>query len=276
MPELPEVETTARTLRDSLPGRSIQTIRGPDYVPTIEPLSPAGLAARLIGRRITEVGRRAKYLLLFLDNGDILSVHLRMSGRLFVQSRGACGDRHTRIILELDDGQALHFQDVRKFGRMRLLTAAEYTALDQQLGPEPLGPAFSPTVLAEGLARRARARLKPLLLDQEFLAGLGNIYADESLFRAGLHPLRQAGRLDPEEVRRLYQAIRDVLIEAIAAQGTTLSDGLYRFGPGQPGRFAEELQVYGQGGQPCPRCGAALERQYIGGRSSHFCPQCQR
>ena len=275
MPELPEVETTVRGLCHDLPGNKFSGVRELDYAPTVEPLSPKDFTKAVLGRRITSIGRRAKYILLGLDNNHTLTVHLRMSGRLFTTTAGTQPDRHTRIILDLDNGRALHFHDVRKFGRMRLLTEAEYASLDRRLGPEPLAPSFTSVVLAERLQNRSKARLKPLLLDQHFLAGLGNIYADESLFRAGLHPLRQAGTLSIEEIQRLHHAIRNVLSEAITAEGTTLSDGVYRFGMDQPGRFAERLQVYGSEGEACPQCGGSLLRQTIGGRSSHFCPTCQ-
>lgn len=275
MPELPEVETTARSLQRSLPGSKVIGVRELDYAPTVEPLSPKDFIKAMVGRQITSVGRRAKYILLPLDNDHTLTVHLRMSGRLFTTPAETPADRHTRLILDLDNYYALHFRDVRKFGRMQLLTAAEYAALDSRLGPEPLGTGFNSAVLAERLQAHPRARLKPLLLDQQFLAGLGNIYADESLFRAGLHPLRQAGTLSMEEIQRLRLAICEVLSEAIIAEGTTLSNGVYRFGQDQPGRFAERLQVYGHEGKTCPQCGEPLQRQIIGGRSSHFCPACQ-
>ena len=276
MPELPEVETTARILGPELMGRTIVGVRGIDYPPLVEPLSPDEIARRLAGRRITRVGRRAKFLLLHLDDGAVLAVHLRMSGRLYLSPRTSPAEHHTHAVLELDDGRALHFRDPRKFGRMRLLQPGEYAALDGRLGPEPLDGRWDASTLAGQLRRRPRARLKALLLDQRFLAGLGNIYSDEALFRAGLHPARPAGSLAPAEVERLHQAIVAVLQEAIAANGTTLSDGIYLFGPGEAGRFAERLQVYGRAGKPCPRCGAAIARETLAGRSSHFCPHCQK
>ncbi len=274
MPELPEVETTARSLRPHLAGRAIVGVRAPDYLPLIAPYRGEEFVAALLGCRVREVGRRGKYLLLFLEDGRVLSVHLGMSGRLLFLPRGTPSDRHTHAVLELEGGQALHFRDPRKFGRIRLLSAEAYVALDRRLGPEPLSPAFTQEVLAERLRRHPRARLKALLLDQRFLAGLGNIYADEALFRAGLHPLRPA-QLSGEEIARLHRAIREVLEEAIAAEGTTLADRGFLFGAGEEGRFAERLQVYGRAGQPCPRCTTTLRREYVLGRSSTFCPCCQ-
>jgi len=275
MPELPEVETTARSLRPDLQGRTIAGVRGIDYPPLVEPLTPESFAARVTGRQILAVGRRAKFVLLYLDNGDVLTIHLRMSGRLHVTAGAEPPAPHVHAVLDLGDGRAVHFRDPRKFGRMRLLTAAEYAVLDAHLGPEPVAERFSIPELAGRLHARRRARLKAVLLDQRFLAGLGNIYADETLFRAGLHPLRPAGSLTPAEVARLHQAIRQILAEAIAAEGTTLGDRGYLFGEDRSGQFAARLCVYGRAGEPCPRCGTPIERQIIAGRSSHFCPHCQ-
>ena len=274
MPELPEVETTVRTLRPDLLGRTIVGVRGIDYPPLVVPLPPEDFAQRVVGRQILAVGRRAKFILLHLDNDEILSVHLRMSGRLYITASTEPLAPHVHAVLDLNDGRAVHMRVPRKFGRMRLLTAAEYASLDARLGPEPLAASFTVDELASRLQAR-RARLKALLLDQHFLAGLGNIYTDETLFRAGLHPLRPADDLDPEEISRLYHAIRQILTEAITAEGTTLSDSGYLFGEEQPGQFAERLCVYGRAGEPCPTCGTPIVRQIIAGRSSHFCPVCQ-
>jgi formamidopyrimidine-DNA glycosylase len=276
MPELPEVETTARALRPDLLGRKIVGARGIDYPPLVEPLSPETFCRRITGRLILAVGRRAKFVLLHLDNGDILTIHMRMSGRLYVAPGADPPAPHVHAVLDLGDGRALHFRDPRKFGRMRLLTAAEYARLDAHLGPEPVENHLSLDDLASRLRARRRGRLKAILLDQRFVAGLGNIYVDETLFRAGLHPLRPAGSLSPEEIAHLHRAIQQVLAEAIAAEGTTLGDMIYLFGEGRSGQFAERLCVYGRVGQPCPTCGTPIERQSIAGRSSHFCPVCQR
>lgn len=276
MPELPEVETTARFLRPHLSGRAIVGVRALDYPPLVAPYSREGFAAALLGGRVRDLGRRGKHLLLFLEDGRVLAIHLGMSGRLLLFPRETPPDRHTHAVLDLDDGNALHFGDPRKFGRMRLLSAEEYAALDRRLGPEPLSPTFTVQVLAQRLQARSQARLKALLLDQRILAGLGNIYADEALFRAGLHPFRPAGSLTPEDVGRLHQAIREVLEEAIAAEGTTLPDRAFRFGTGTDGRFAVRLQVYGRAGRPCPRCGTTLRRERLAGRSTCFCPRCQK
>ncbi len=271
MPELPEVETLARELRGALIGRRVvgvevrwpRTVAGPD---------PETFARRLTGRRIREIGRRGKWLLLCLDEGDWLLVHLRMSGRLVVESADAPEDSHTRVVFHLDDGRRLRFSDPRKFGRMALVD--DPGAVLGDLGPDPLDPALTPERLA-GMLRGRRVRLKPLLTDQRFLAGLGNIYADEVLWEAGLHPLRCADTLTLEETARLHGAIRQVLEEAIACRGTTLPDRRYVLPDGRPGEFAPHLAVYGREGQPCPRCGAPIIRTRVGGRSARYCPRCQ-
>jgi len=272
MPELPEVETLARELRGVLVGRSVVgvEVRWPR---TVAAPDPETFARRLVGRRIWEIRRRGKWLLLGLDEGDWLLVHLRMSGRLAVERADAPEDAHTRVVFHLDDGRRLRFSDPRKFGRMALTACPEEWLGD--LGPEPLDPDLTPERLA-GMLRGRRVRLKPLLADQRFLAGLGNIYADEVLWRAGLHPLRCAHTLTPGEVTRLHGAMREVLEEAIARRGTTLPDQRYVLPDGRPGEFAAHLAVYGREGQPCPRCGAPIARARVGGRSAHFCPQCQR
>jgi formamidopyrimidine-DNA glycosylase len=271
MPELPEVETVARGLRTSLVGRTIVgvEVRWPR---SVVPPDPAVFAQRLTDRTIAGVGRRGKWLVIALNGGDTLLVHLRMSGRLVLESEACLEDRHLRVLLFLDGGQRLRFSDQRKFGRL-VLTADPQEVLGD-LGPEPLGDDLTPERLGEMLARR-RGRIKPLLLNQRFLAGLGNIYADEALWRAGVHPLRQADTLNPAEVRRLHRAIRSVLQAAIASGGTTLPDRKYQQADGRAGEFAGRLAVYGRAGHPCSRCGATVERIRVGQRGTHFCPLCQ-
>jgi formamidopyrimidine-DNA glycosylase len=274
MPELPEVETVARSLRELLEGRTIVGV-AVDWPRTVA--LPGGQDAgdefrrRLLGRHITSVGRRGKYVVIALDEGYLL-IHLKMSGRLQVVPRNHPSDKHVRAVFDLDDGEQLRFRDVRKFGRIYLVDRPE--SVTSMLGPEPLAAGLSLADFRRLLARRS-GRLKSLLLNQSFLAGLGNIYADESLFRARLHPLRSAASLTGEEQERLYGAIRTVLEEAIADQGTTLSDGGYADAQGQSGTHQERLAVYHRTGKPCPRCQAPIERLIVGGRSSHFCPRCQ-
>ncbi|MFC2046470.1 bifunctional DNA-formamidopyrimidine glycosylase/DNA-(apurinic or apyrimidinic site) lyase [Chloroflexota bacterium] len=270
MPELPEVETIARGLRAPLLGRTVTgvTVHWPRTVaqPAVDEFK-----ARMAGRRVVAVGRRGKYVVIGLDGGFLL-IHLKMSGRLRVVSAEEPADKHTHTIFHLDDGRELRFQDVRKFGRVHLVD--DPAQVTTALGPEPLDDGFS-LAMFRGLLERRSGRLKSLLMNQEFLAGLGNIYADEALYAAGLHPLRKADSLTAAEQACLYDSIRRVLGRAVTGRGTTLDDGGYLDAEGRAGAYQEELAVYRRTGEPCRRCGSPVERMIIGGRSSHFCPSCQ-
>ncbi|MCX7682050.1 MAG: bifunctional DNA-formamidopyrimidine glycosylase/DNA-(apurinic or apyrimidinic site) lyase [Anaerolineae bacterium] len=272
MPELPEVETVVRSLRAPLTGRTIVGVEV--YWPrSIVPSDPPAFSHRLSGQQIKAIERRGKWVMVTLSE-DMLLIHLRMTGRLmFTSGTRTVDDRHLRVRLILDNGQALDFVDPRKFGRM-ILTNRPDEALGN-LGPEPLGEDFTAAWLGEMLTHR-RGRIKTVLLDQSFLAGLGNIYSDEALWRAGIHPLREARSLAPAEVEQLHQAIRNVLSEAIAGGGTTLADQSYRQPDGRQGDFAAALAVYRRAGRPCPRCGAAIERVRLGQRGACYCPVCQK
>jgi formamidopyrimidine-DNA glycosylase len=271
MPELPEVETVARGLRAALVGSTIAGVEV-RWARSVVPSDPPTFAGRLTGQAVTGVERRGKWVVVALSGGDTLLVHLRMTGRLVLESEECLDDRHLRVVFFLDDGRRLHFSDPRKFGRLVLTTQPQDVL--GELGPEPLAEDFTPERFAEMLARR-RGHVKPLLLDQRFLAGLGNIYTDEALWQAGIHPLRQAETLTPAEVRRLHQAVQDVLRAAIAGGGTTLPDAAYQQADGRAGEFADRLTVYGRAGQPCPRCGGTVERIEVSQRGTHFCPHCQ-
>ena len=275
MPELPEVETIVRELRPHLIGRSIVDV-DVDWARTIAlpEEDVAGFCATQRGLQIAGVARRAKYVRLDLSQGDTDAwgaclIHLRMSGRLVMQPTGR--PEHLRVTWHLSDGQTLYFYNMRKFGRVWLTRDPEQVLAD--LGPEPLSESFTLAAFRERLSQR-RGMLKPLLLDQHFLAGLGNIYVDESLFRARLHPERKADTLDADDVRRLYEAIRAVLQQAIAQHGTTF-DGLFVRPDGEAGRQQEGLNVYGQAGLPCTRCGTLIERTTVAQRGTHYCPHCQ-
>ncbi|MCL4369723.1 MAG: bifunctional DNA-formamidopyrimidine glycosylase/DNA-(apurinic or apyrimidinic site) lyase [Chloroflexi bacterium] len=270
MPELPEVETIVNDLAPYVVGRSIVKVTA--YDTQVLPQGLADFERRLTGRRIEGLCRRAKYTVADLSGGERLVVHLRMTGRLVLRSPGAPEGRFTRLALTLDDGQELRYADPRQLGRLWVMKAAEWAARESRLGPEPLSEAFTPDVLAAMLGHR-RGAIKPLLLDQSFLAGIGNIYADEVLFEARLHPLRAADSLSPAEVVRLHAAIRLVLQRAIANRGTTFSD--YRDGLGRPGRNQLALAVYQRQGKPCPGCDGVVKRVRIGGRGTYFCPTCQ-
>lgn len=272
MPELPEVETVAADLRDQLVGRRFA---GAEIVwpRTLAQPDAASLAERLAGREVVHVGRRGKYLLIALDSGAMLIIHLRMTGQLAVVPDGGAllADRHLRARFRLVDGAQLVFTDMRKFGRIWLVDDVQEVV--GKLGPEPLDWTFTPEVLA-GRLRGRRTAMKALLLDQTVVAGVGNIYADEALFLAGIHPLRPGASLTDAEVARLRDAIRQVLNESIDKRGTLLRD--YRTPYGVDGAYRSELRVYGQPGKPCPRCGTPVERIRVTQRSTHFCPACQK
>ncbi|MEE8389946.1 MAG: bifunctional DNA-formamidopyrimidine glycosylase/DNA-(apurinic or apyrimidinic site) lyase [Anaerolineae bacterium] len=271
MPELPEVETVARGLRASLIGRTVVGVEV-RWARSVVPPDPAAFARRLTGQTVTGVGRRGKWVVIALGGGSTLLVHLRMSGRLILASGKSPDDRHLRVLFSLDGERWLCFFDQRKFGRLVLTSDPQKVLGD--LGPEPLADDFTAARLEEMLAHR-RGRVKPLLLNQRFLAGLGNIYADEALWRAGVHPLRRADTLTSVEVRRLYQAICSVLRTAIDSGGTTLADLAYQQPDGRSGEFGDLLAVYGRAGQPCPRCGRGIERITVAQRGTHYCPHCQ-
>jgi formamidopyrimidine-DNA glycosylase len=272
MPELPEVEVAARDLAAQTTGHTLANVEKLDWARMVETHDPATFCALLAGRRIEGVGRRAKWLLLHLDAGWTLALHLRMSGNIWVCPAEATPDPYTHLILALDDGRRIFFQDMRKFGRARLLDAAGLAALDSSLGPEPLAPSFTPAALAGLLAGR-RTPIKPLLLKQEVLAGMGNIYADESLWQARLHPRRPASSLNTAEVAALHAAMREVLERAIANKGSTLRN--YRNGYGQRGSNQDYFNVYQRENHPCPRCGTTIERVVVAQRGTRLCPTCQ-
>ena len=273
MPELPEVETVRRSLIDVVVGRRIVGVRAGAFAEIMGRDGVDAVAARVVERRITDVRRRAKYLLLGLDDGSSLMVHLRMTGRLVVAPREAPSLRFEHLRLELDAGRDLRFADQRKFGRVLHLLPADVERLERRLGPEPLGRGFTAEALATALTRRT-GKLKSVLLDQRLLAGLGNIYVDEALFRSRLHPGRRANTLSVEEVRRLHRAIRAVLREGLTHGGTTFSS--FQDATGTEGANARNLRVYGRGGEACVRCGTPLTRAVVGGRGTSFCARCQR
>ncbi|HEX6541423.1 MAG TPA: DNA-formamidopyrimidine glycosylase [Ktedonobacterales bacterium] len=270
MPELPEVEYVARQLREALVGARFARVEVL-WPRSVSRISPEDLAARLMGRRVLAVGRRAKYLVITLDNGESLVIHRRMSGNLRL-ARADEDAPYTRVVLTLSNGRRLLFTDPRKFGRITVVAPRELPELFDRLGPEPLDAEFTPDVLAERLARRTRS-IKALLLDQSVVAGLGNIYADEALFRAGIHPLRPAATLTSEEITALHAGIQGALRMGIEHGGTTFGRhrGLYD----EPGSNLEHVQVYQRTGQPCPHCGTPIARIRVAQRSAHFCPRCQ-
>ncbi len=270
MPELPEVETVVRGLRPLLTGRTILSARYDWPACLVTPDGPR-FVARIAGQPVRGLSRRGKYILIVLDP-DTLIIHLKMTGRLYVVPDEAVhdADRWVHFSFQLDNGHQLRFSDARKFGRVYLVEDPQ-TVLGS-LGPEPLDESFSLEEFRERLRGRS-GRLKPLLTDQTFLAGVGNIYADEALWVSQLHPLRPAHTLGDDDVTRLYHAIRHVLREGIIREGASVN--WYRKPDGTKGTVQETLNVYGRAGQPCPRCGHPIERIVVAGRGTHLCPVCQ-
>ncbi len=264
MPELPEVETIARRLRPALLGKTIRqaNLR---WQRTLAAPAPKQFIQQIEGQKITAVSRRAKYLILSLTSFHLL-IHLRMSGDLLLRNSTTEPEKHDRLILKLSGGTSLAFNDPRKFGRV-WLTPNPQEVLGS-LGPEPLSAGFTPQWLYDALHAKHR-RLKPLLLDQTFLAGLGNIYTDEALHLAKLHPLRLSDSVSRKQAETLYAAIRRVLNEGIRRNGASI-DWVYR-----GGSYQNHFRVYDREGQPCPVCRTPIQRLVIGQRGTHICPKCQ-
>jgi formamidopyrimidine-DNA glycosylase len=265
MPELPEVETTVRRMRGFLIGRTVTNVDvawGRMVHPTVDELK-----VRLPGQRVEAIDRRGKYLVFWLSGEHSLVLHLKMTGDLQVLRANIPRHQHDRVVFDLDNGYQLRFRDPRKFGRVYLTD--DPAKILGRLGPEPLDASFNEDRFLVLFDRRSQ-RIKSLLLNQEFIAGLGNIYADEALFLAGIRPQRRADTLLDEDKRRLFRAIRQVLRMAIEHKGTSLADEAYR-----GGRYQEQFLVYGRQEEPCSKCGTPIRRIRLGQRSAHFCPECQ-
>ena len=281
MPELPEVETVARDLRGLVVGARITGVRV-SWRKTLRSEDVAAFEAAVVGRQIVGTSRRAKLVVLDLDDGSAITIHLKMTGQLFVVRAGVMEDPYIRLVLSFADGRELWFRDIRKFGRVGIARrGGESGDLEGELGggkgfkgfgPEPLDPAFTARVFRARIRAR-KGRLKPLLLDQAFLAGVGNIYADEALWAARLHPLRSASSLRPGDAGRLFREIRRILAEAVERRGSSIDDYT---APEGDGSMQERLLVYQRAGEPCARCGRPVRRIVIGARSTHFCSWCQR
>jgi formamidopyrimidine-DNA glycosylase len=285
MPELPEVETVVRALRPQL---VFQVFVGVEVLweRTVDRPEVALFCTALTNAKVIGLSRRGKFIAMALDSGQTLLTHLRMTGKFLICAERESSarsqpptiqsppvdDRYIRVRFELADGRCLVFSDTRKFGRMYLVD--DPLDVVGALGPEPLDASFTPQKLARMLGER-RGRLKPLLLNQSFIAGLGNIYADEALWRARVHPLRAAGTLKQDEIAALHEGIVSVLAEAIQGGGTSLRDNQYRQPDGGGGAYQNLLAVYGREGQACLRCGTTIERTVIAQRGAHYCPECQ-
>jgi formamidopyrimidine-DNA glycosylase len=269
MPELPEVETIVRNLREGHHGPPLQgqrfervSLYWPRHIYTP---SPSTFRRRIKGRIVQEVGRRGKFVHIQLDHGNLI-IHLRMSGDLSVVPKETPRDLHDHTIFFLENSYQFRFNDVRKFGQVYLVDDAQ--EIFEKLGPEPLDPDFTAQSLTRNLQKRKR-QIKPLLLDQTFLAGLGNIYTDEALHLAGIHPLRRSDTLDEDEVHALWKGIRSALENGIIHNGASI-DWVYR-----GGEFQNHFRVYQRTGEACETCGSTIERAVIGQRGTHFCPHCQ-
>jgi formamidopyrimidine-DNA glycosylase len=270
VPELPEVETVRLRLAPVVEGRRLMRVDIADARVT-RPFDPQDVARELTGERVALADRRGKYLVLRFESGRALLIHLRMTGTLLTDT---VDGPHTRAVLTLDDGSTITYRDIRRFGTWLLLEPDEVEAyLDARVGPEPLAAAYRARDLAAKLVTR-RAPVKAALLDQRTLAGIGNIYADEALWRARLHPLRPASRLEPDEVKALHRGVREALRRGLARQGSTLRD--YRLPDGESGSMQDEFKVYGRGGEPCERCGTPIDKIRVAGRGTWYCPSCQR
>ncbi len=270
MPELPEVETTVNELRPQLTGRQISSVEvlAPK---TIQTPRAEEFISGLTGRRISKLSRRGKHLIFTLDNQKTLIIHLRMTGSLLIKTVSDLPEKFVRVILKFDDGSALHFRDVRRFGRMWLVE--DENEVVGKLGPEPLSDEFTPPVLAD-IFKGRQTPIKGLLLDQTLIAGIGNMYADEALYHARLHPLRPAGSLNKKEVAALHKAIQYVLNKGIRNKGAS-TDTYFR-PSGSKGAAHLEFQVAHRKGQECPGCQGTIERITVQQRGTFYCPGCQK
>jgi formamidopyrimidine-DNA glycosylase len=273
MPELPEVESLRRALEPRLQGRLLKHVEVRQHRLRY-PVNRSALKRRLPGRRVVALRRRAKYLLFDLDDGQVLMIHLGMSGRLALVPQATAFKRHDHVSFTLNQGQHLRFNDARRFGLVDLIAAGRESRhkLLSHLGVEPLSPAFTGQAM-HTLSRGRTAPVKAFIMDARNVVGVGNIYASEALFVAGIHPRRAAGRIARQRWQTLAGAVRQVLTDAIHQGGTTLRDFL-NFG-GEPGGYGERLRVYGQEGEPCCRCHRSLRRLVQSGRSTFYCPGCQ-
>lgn len=274
MPELPEVETIRCSLKSKICDCQINRVEV-FFDKTIRTPGVESFISLLEGQKITGVSRCGKYLLIKIGDCWMLVIHLRMTGRLLFTTSDTPYDKHTHVVFQLDNGGELRFHDLRKFGTMDLLTLEEVKKFPPlcSLGPDALDPELTEDAFKKRLKGR-RGQIKNLLLNQSFVAGIGNIYANEILWRAGLHPERLADSLSSQEQERLYQAMQGVLTLAIEHRGTTLRD--YVDGEGNPGEFQNLLAIHGKEGEPCPCCGKPVIRAKLGGRSAYYCAVCQK
>jgi len=274
MPELPEVETVRTTLNALIAGKQIEnvTVRLARIIQ--RPDDTQAFANMLAGHTVDNVQRRGKFLRIVLD-GLVLVSHLRMEGRYGLYASGDPLDKHTHVIFHFTDGSELRYNDVRQFGTMHLFRQGEDLLSKplMKLGQEPLDPSFTRERFRDIVAGKS-TKIKPLLLNQEYVVGIGNIYVDESLHRAGIHPEESAKTLSGEQLDKLHYAIVSTLTEAVQAGGSSIKS--YVNGQGESGRFQQQLLIYGRKDEPCASCGSIIEKTVVGGRGTHYCPSCQR
>ncbi len=270
MPELPEVETIKLQLEKRIKG---ETIRGVEVLnPRLINVSVPKFISKTKGVKIKSLRRRAKLLVIDLSSGDSLLVHLKLTGLLIMDQKP---DKHTSVIFEFEGSKKLLYKDLRKFGYMKLLSTSQTDKiLNKEFGPEPLSKDFTPEKFKELLLKKKKAKIKPLLMDQKFLAGIGNIYAQETCFYAKVNPERKVGTLENGEVKDVYDGLRKIMNAAIKSGGTSVD--AYRDVDGREGNFITRLKVYGREGQECFRCGAKIKAIKLSGRTTCFCPKCQR
>lgn len=272
MPELPEIETIKRGLEEKLSGAKIKEVIINLSKPIKAP-SPAEFKKRLTGRKIKAVRRRGKYIILEIEGGDYLFIHLKLTGQLIVEKSGGPLERHTHIIFCLSSGKDLRFIDLRRFGTMNLVDRLDKFKAYNELGAEPLDPFFTVEKL-KWIIEKRRTKIKQLLMDQKRIAGIGNIYAAEALFRAGINPLRVSGTLKDSEIKKLHQQIQKVLKEAIKYKGSSVDN--YVTADGEEGNYEEKLLIYGRDKKTCPVCQTKLKSIKLGGRGTNYCPKCQK
>ena len=273
MPELPEIETYMRQFNKSVKGRKVVDVKLL-WDGAVRHPKPRTFVRRLKGQTLGEAERRGKFLIIPLESGDTLVIHFGMTGVLHYLPPEEERSPHTRAIFRLDDGKELRYVDIRKRGGLYLVKGRDFSKIPelQNIGVEPLSDDFSLGAL-RGMLEGRRQQLKPFLMRQDVIAGIGNIYSNEILWEAKLHPLRNTADLTDAEVRRLHRAIRKVLREGVELQGCSIEEFLDLYG--RPGRYEERLRVYQREGQPCPRCGAKIVRIVVGGRGTYYCPKCQ-
>ena len=273
MPELPEVETIRRDLNKELKGRKILRLKFYDWGKMLQP-SPEVVKKAVEGKKIKDFGRRAKLLLMHLDDhGSTIAIHLKLSGQLFIRKHTDNPDRFTHVILELDRGEELRFNDLRKFGYMKLIENKEQLEkILSEFGPEPLTSEFTFEKFKEIVSKSSRS-VKIVIMDQQKIAGVGNIYADEALWIAKIHPEYPANKLTENKLKELYEAVQSVIKQGIDDRGTSVDS--YYDARGKKGKHDQNLKVFRQDEKPCPRCGTIIKKIRVGGRGTHFCPQCQ-